>query len=74
VNPPSGAGERARRLSLVYFHHPRLDLVVRPSEGTGSPESARTTAYEPVVAGDWVMARQDRYRRDGGGSLDEFVN
>lgn len=67
VNPPAGAGDAARRLSLVYFHHPRLDLLVETSPVEGTPDGVRI--YEPVVAGEWVMGRQERYRRDGGGSL-----
>jgi isopenicillin N synthase-like dioxygenase len=56
VNPPAGSGAAGRRLSLVYFHHPRLDLVV----ASGLPGGEQ---YEPVTAGAWVQARQDAYRR-----------
>ena len=56
VNPPRGSGEPSRRLSIVYFHQPRLDFVVTPVTGDRS-------AYAPVPAGDYVTDRQDAYRR-----------
>lgn len=58
VNPPPGAGPSGRRLSLVYFHHPRLDAVVTAV----GPDADR---YPPVVAGEYVAGRQVAYRRDG---------
>jgi len=56
VNPPRGSGEAGRRLSIVYFHQPRLDFVVAPVTGDRS-------AHAPVAAGDYVTGRQDAYRR-----------
>ena len=56
VNPPPGAGEAGRRLSIVYFHQPRLDCVVVPVAGDRE-------AYSAIAAGDHVTDRQDAYRR-----------
>jgi len=56
VNPPPGLGEASRRLSIVYFHQPRLDFVVVPVTGDRG-------AYPAVAAGDHVTSRQDAYRR-----------
>ena len=56
VNPPAGAGEIGRRLSIVYFHQPRLDCIVVPVAGDRD-------AYAAVGAGDHVTDRQDAYRR-----------
>ena len=58
VNPPLDAGEGGRRLSLVYFHHPDLDVVVAPATDGPRP-------LPPVVARDWIEHRQARYQRDG---------
>ena len=56
VNPPTGLGEASRRLSIVYFHQPRLDFVVVPVTGDRD-------AYPAVAAGDHVTSRQEAYRR-----------
>jgi len=56
VNPPAGIGEAGRRLSIVFFHQPRLDFVVVPVTGDRD-------AYPAVAAGEHVTSRQDAYRR-----------
>jgi isopenicillin N synthase-like dioxygenase len=58
VNPPLDAGDAGRRLSLVYFHHPDLDVVVGPATDGPRP-------LPPIVARDWIEHRQGRYQRDG---------
>jgi len=58
VNPPLGAGEAGRRLSLVYFHHPDLETVVAPAVDGPRPQA-------PIRARDWIEQRQGRYQRDG---------
>jgi isopenicillin N synthase-like dioxygenase len=58
VNPPLDAGEDGRRLSLVYFHHPDLDVVVGPASDGPRP-------LPPIVARDWIEQRQGRYQRAG---------
>jgi isopenicillin N synthase-like dioxygenase len=42
-------GESPRRQSLVFFHNPRSDAVIETLGGG--------TAYEPVTAGEYVLAR-----------------
>jgi isopenicillin N synthase-like dioxygenase len=44
-----GEGEAPRRQSLVFFHNPRSDALIETLGGG--------TAYEPVTAGDYVLAR-----------------
>jgi isopenicillin N synthase-like dioxygenase len=44
-----GAGGARRRQSLVFFHNPRSDALIE-TLGDG-------TVYEPVTAGDYVVAR-----------------
>jgi isopenicillin N synthase-like dioxygenase len=44
-----GEGDAPRRQSLVFFHNPRSGAVIE-TLGDG-------TAYEPVTAGDYVLAR-----------------
>ncbi|MDQ1432676.1 MAG: 2OG-Fe(II) oxygenase superfamily, partial [Actinomycetota bacterium] len=58
VNPPPTAGVHGRRLSLVYFHHPDLDVEVAPL--IDGPRD-----FAPIVARDWIEQRQYRYQRDG---------
>jgi isopenicillin N synthase-like dioxygenase len=43
------AGESPRRQSLVFFHNPRSDAVIETLGGG--------TAYDPVTAGDYVLAK-----------------
>lgn len=38
VNPPIAAGPANRRTSIVYFHYPRLDTVVKPAPSCVSPD------------------------------------
>jgi isopenicillin N synthase-like dioxygenase len=44
-----GRGESPRRQSLVFFHNPRADALIE-TLGEG-------TRYEPVTAGEYVLAR-----------------
>jgi isopenicillin N synthase-like dioxygenase len=59
VNPPIEVAATSRRLSIPYFHYPRLDLVV---EAAPSCVSADRRAAHPVVAGDHVFRRQEDYK------------
>jgi len=43
------AGESQRRQSLVFFHNPRADALIETLGGA--------TTYEPVRAGEYVLAR-----------------
>ena len=54
ANPPAGAGGRARRLSLVFFHDPRPDAVIECIPTAGEPR------YEPVTALDYILEKAAR--------------
>jgi isopenicillin N synthase-like dioxygenase len=58
ANPPSGAGGRARRLSLVFFHDPRPDAVVECIPTCLAP--GEQPRYEPVTALDYILAKGAR--------------
>jgi isopenicillin N synthase-like dioxygenase len=61
VNPPVELAATNRRLSIPYFHYPRLDLLVEAAPscpGTGLDRRAP----RPVVAGDHVFRRQEDYK------------
>jgi isopenicillin N synthase-like dioxygenase len=55
VNPPRAAGERAKRLSIVFFTGPRRDSLISCLPTCRSP--ARPPAYEPFIAGDLMRLR-----------------
>ncbi len=59
VNPPLELAATSRRLSIPYFHYPRLDLVV---EAAPACVTADRRAPHPVVAGDHVFRRQEDYK------------
>lgn len=48
ANPPSGSPSPGRR-SLVYFHHPSPQVVVRPPQGDTRPA---------LTASDYILSRQ----------------
>jgi isopenicillin N synthase-like dioxygenase len=56
VNPPEPVAARARRLSLVFFHHPNYDAEVAciPT----CTDAANPPSYPPVKAGPY---RSDKY-------------
>jgi isopenicillin N synthase-like dioxygenase len=59
VNPPADVAATSRRLSIPYFHYPRLDLLVEAAPsclGTGRRPA------RPVVARDHVFRRQEDYK------------
>jgi len=59
VNPPAEVAATSRRLSIPYFHYPRLDLVVAAAPSCVSEDRR---APRPVVAGDHVFRRQEDYK------------
>lgn len=59
VNPPAEVAATSRRLSIPYFHYPRLDLLVEPAP---SCLPAGRRAARPVVAGEHVFRRQEDYK------------
>ncbi|HUC61699.1 MAG TPA: 2-oxoglutarate and iron-dependent oxygenase domain-containing protein [Alphaproteobacteria bacterium] len=52
VNPPRGVAANSRRLSLVFFHEPDPDTVVRPLSSGGRPPS-----YPDTVAAAYRQSR-----------------
>ena len=56
VNPPEAEAARARRLSLVFFHHPNYDAEVACIPTCA--DAANPPRYPPVKAGPY---RRDKY-------------
>ncbi len=58
VNPPSGAGAAARRLSIVYFHTPNHDALIEciPS----CTDAANPPKHAPIHAGDHLLRQLAR--------------
>jgi isopenicillin N synthase-like dioxygenase len=50
VNPPEEKAHDSRRLSLVFFHQPNYDAVIRQIR-PGAPK------YEPITSGDYLRMR-----------------
>jgi isopenicillin N synthase-like dioxygenase len=50
VNPPEDKAHDSRRLSLVFFHQPNYDAVIRQIR-PGAPK------YEPITSGDYLRMR-----------------
>jgi len=70
VNPPAEVAATSRRISIPYFHYPRLDLLV---EAAPSCLSAGRRAARPVIAGEHVFRRQDDYRESDGDNVEEAI-
>lgn len=67
VNPPREVAATSRRLSIPYFHYPRLDLVVETAPSCRRPG---IRAPRPVVAWDHTFKRQEDYSGDYGVSAE----
>jgi len=70
VNPPAEAAATSRRISIPYFHYPRLDLLIEAAPSCLGP--GRRPA-RPVVAGEHVFRRQDDYRETDGDNVEEAI-
>jgi isopenicillin N synthase-like dioxygenase len=70
VNPPAEVAATSRRLSIPYFHYPRLDLLVEPAPGClrGGRRAAR-----PVVAGEHAFRRQEDYKDPYGDGIEDAI-
>jgi isopenicillin N synthase-like dioxygenase len=55
VNPPLESGEAARRLSIVYFHHPNADALIEciPS----CADAQHPAKYAPIIAGEHLRRK-----------------
>jgi len=56
INPPSGGGPRAARLSIAFFNHPNYDVLIEclPTQGPAK--------HPPVLSGDY---RDLKYAKTG---------
>lgn len=52
VNP---SRDKAARLSMVFFHQPNYDAVIRCIESGRGP--SRPAKYPPVTSGEWMMRK-----------------
>ncbi|HEY0937998.1 MAG TPA: 2OG-Fe(II) oxygenase family protein [Trebonia sp.] len=59
VNPPAAVAATSRRISVPYFHYPRLDLLVEAAPSCLGP--GRRPA-RPVTAGEYAFSRQEDYK------------
>lgn len=57
VNPPPVLGSSSRRISVVYFHYPRLDTLVAPAPSCVSPDRP---APAPLHAGRHLLEAVER--------------
>jgi isopenicillin N synthase-like dioxygenase len=70
VNPPSDVAASSRRISIPYFHYPRLDAVVGPAPSCITDD--RPPA-KPVLARDHVFRRQEEYKGADQSGVDEVL-
>jgi isopenicillin N synthase-like dioxygenase len=70
VNPPADVAAASRRISVPYFHYPRLDLLV---EAAPSCLGAGRRAARPVIAGEHAFSRQEDYKDAYGDSVEEAI-
>lgn len=70
VNPPAEVAATSRRISVPYFHYPRLDLLV---EAAPSCLGAGRRAARPVIAGEHAFSRQEDYKDAYGDSVEEAI-
>jgi isopenicillin N synthase-like dioxygenase len=70
VNPPAEVAASSRRISVPYFHYPRLDLLVEAAPSCLAP--GRRPA-RPVVAGEYAFSRQEDYKEADGDAIEEAV-
>jgi isopenicillin N synthase-like dioxygenase len=84
VNPPAHVAATSRRLSIPYFHYPRLDTVVaaapscvapaRPQAMPGRPPAGRLRPPRPVLARDHVFRRQEDYKGVDNDGVEEVLS
>lgn len=70
VNPPAEVAATSRRISIPYFHYPRLDLLV---EAAPSCLGDGRRPARPVVVGEHAFSRQQDYKEDDGDSVEEAI-
>jgi isopenicillin N synthase-like dioxygenase len=75
VNPPAELAGTSRRISIPYFHYPRLDLLVEAAPaclGAASGGNFRRAA-RPVIAGEHAFSRQQDYKDAYGDGIEEAI-
>ncbi|HEX3713495.1 MAG TPA: 2OG-Fe(II) oxygenase family protein [Trebonia sp.] len=72
VNPPAELAATSRRISIPYFHYPRLDLLVEAAPSCLPAGGARRPA-RPVIAGEHAFRRQEDYKETDGDGIEEAV-
>jgi isopenicillin N synthase-like dioxygenase len=70
VNPPIEVAATSRRISIPYFHYPRLDLLV---EAAPACLTEGRRAARPVVAGEHTFRRQEDDKDAHGDSIEEAL-
>jgi isopenicillin N synthase-like dioxygenase len=70
VNPPPAVAARSRRLSIPYFHYPRLDLLV---ESAPACLGQGRRPARPTVAGEHAYRRQEDYKGPDSAGVDEAL-
>jgi isopenicillin N synthase-like dioxygenase len=70
VNPPAEVAATSRRISIPYFHYPRLDLLVQTAPSCLG--SGRRPA-QPVIAGEYAFKRQENYDNADGEAVEESI-
>jgi hypothetical protein len=75
VNPPAEVAATSRRISIPYFHYPRLDLLVEAAPSCLTEDSAgnHRRAARPVVAGEHTFRRQEDDKDAYGDSIEEAL-
>jgi isopenicillin N synthase-like dioxygenase len=71
VNPPADAAATSRRLSIPYFHYPRLDTVVEAAPSCVTPGQR---APRPIRASDHVFRRQEDYKGEDYAGVEEVLS
>jgi isopenicillin N synthase-like dioxygenase len=72
VNPPAELAATSRRISIPYFHYPRLDLLVEAAPSCLGTGGSRRPA-RAVVAGEHAFRRQEDYKETDGDGIEEAV-
>jgi hypothetical protein len=58
VLPPSRQAPDEELISLIVFLEAEVDTVIAPIAGAVAGAVAGGTDFEPVVAGEWLRARE----------------
>ena len=70
VNPPAEVAARSRRISIPYFHYPRLDLLVEAAPSCLAPGRRPS---RPVIAGEHAFSRQEDYKGDDDAGVEDAL-